>query len=616
MLLALVFTLLPYQDQPLPSLPYHISINTLISVLTTVMKACSLVVLAEGLGQLKWEYFKTRKPLRHLVSYDTATRGPWGCLQLLASLRGQSFLATLGAAASILIIGVDPFAQQLIVYYSCNVPSTKGAVASIPRTSYYNESTNSGVSDPNSNSLFQVQKNAIVNGFFNPGTIQVPADCKTGNCTYSSTYTTVGFCSDCVDVTKELSSFWTTLLYDPGTGAPTSTGRRAFNTTLPSGLNTFIYDTNEALDLYFNIRTQGATTEMLLGKNPDQHWYVDRYASCESNPEGCCAEHWEQNTWGCRGEGAARCTITPCVKTLQGSVESGVLKETVVATYTDWFVGSPYAYGWQYDQYVMADLSCVTDETRGNLKTLGFEVSASRFMPYNILLGDGDGRLMELAPDLDKPSNATLSEAQMSLIPKECIYQMDGFLIYSVGNFLEDYLTTQVTTSSGANALLGNAQALSLLNNTYISIDSVREAFAGIAHALSVRARQWNSDGSGTYNVPAKGILIVTETCIKVHWPWLIYPASIVLLTLCFVIAVLVQTETAEDGFARGWKNSILPLIYHGISGSSKDDDAGGFRTTDIRCMDKAAKKDTGSITLGSVHGAAMEMPPLLPRSP
>ena len=174
MLVAVIFTLLPYQHQPLPSLPYHISINTLISVLITAMKASSLVVLAEGLGQLKWEYLKTPRPLQHLQDYDTASRGPWGCLKLLVALRGHGILTSIGAVISILIIAVDPFGQQLVGYYSCNVPLTNGTVATIPRSSIYNELGLSRYRAGNgpSGSPTTAQRNAVVNGFFAPDSVK------------------------------------------------------------------------------------------------------------------------------------------------------------------------------------------------------------------------------------------------------------------------------------------------------------------------------------------------------------------------------------------------------------------------------------------------------------
>ena len=83
-ILAIVY---PRQGLPLPQWPYSISVNSLIAVLTVIMKAAVLLVTAEGLSQLKWQWFRRERPLAHLVTYDKASRGPWGSLELMLELR-------------------------------------------------------------------------------------------------------------------------------------------------------------------------------------------------------------------------------------------------------------------------------------------------------------------------------------------------------------------------------------------------------------------------------------------------------------------------------------------------------------------------------------------------
>ena len=80
------------------------------------MKTCGLVALGEGLGQLKWELLKKRNSLQHFATFDTASHGPWGCILLMAELRGRKLLPTLGAVVSILALAIDPFIQQLVSY--------------------------------------------------------------------------------------------------------------------------------------------------------------------------------------------------------------------------------------------------------------------------------------------------------------------------------------------------------------------------------------------------------------------------------------------------------------------------------------------------------------------
>ena len=76
-LTAIVATLYPHQDQPLPQWPYSLSINTLVAVYVAILKGAILLVTAEGLSQMKWAWFRRKRPLEDLASYDMASRGPW-----------------------------------------------------------------------------------------------------------------------------------------------------------------------------------------------------------------------------------------------------------------------------------------------------------------------------------------------------------------------------------------------------------------------------------------------------------------------------------------------------------------------------------------------------------
>lgn len=106
-LLAIIATVYPYNGHPLPQWPYGLSINSLISIYTTIMKAAMYSILAQGtyihrvmnlvlgpdfiigLGQLKWTWFGTPRRLDHLESFDDASRGALGAAKLLWVLRGR-----------------------------------------------------------------------------------------------------------------------------------------------------------------------------------------------------------------------------------------------------------------------------------------------------------------------------------------------------------------------------------------------------------------------------------------------------------------------------------------------------------------------------------------------
>lgn len=74
-LVAIMITLILHRDRPLPKWPSAITINALIAVFTAVLKACLMMPIAEGIGQLKWLWYQKSRPLRHMEQWDLASRG-------------------------------------------------------------------------------------------------------------------------------------------------------------------------------------------------------------------------------------------------------------------------------------------------------------------------------------------------------------------------------------------------------------------------------------------------------------------------------------------------------------------------------------------------------------
>jgi hypothetical protein len=66
--LAIVATVYPYQDRPLPQWPYSLSINSLISIYAVTLKAAMLLVLAQG---------KAFKPVRHWIVRNLRASRTW-----------------------------------------------------------------------------------------------------------------------------------------------------------------------------------------------------------------------------------------------------------------------------------------------------------------------------------------------------------------------------------------------------------------------------------------------------------------------------------------------------------------------------------------------------------
>jgi hypothetical protein len=87
-LLCIVIVLKIFDGHPQPSIRWGITLNAVVALLTTIMKAGLLTLLTECTSQLKWIAFSTNpRPLKDFDIYDSASRGGFGSVGLLWRLR-------------------------------------------------------------------------------------------------------------------------------------------------------------------------------------------------------------------------------------------------------------------------------------------------------------------------------------------------------------------------------------------------------------------------------------------------------------------------------------------------------------------------------------------------
>ena len=116
---------------------------------------------------MKWRWFRKDRPLDDVAQYDSASRGPLGSSTLLWRLGLRHPLASCGALITILMLVIDPFAQQIMRYRDCDVP-IDGGFATVARTNYYQgHGSQVGIEDVTEPAL----QAAINAGIFSPGSL-------------------------------------------------------------------------------------------------------------------------------------------------------------------------------------------------------------------------------------------------------------------------------------------------------------------------------------------------------------------------------------------------------------------------------------------------------------
>ncbi|MCJ1428148.1 hypothetical protein MMC29_006056 [Sticta canariensis] len=112
-LMMIVLILYLFQGRSLLDWPCPITINSLIAICSTVMKAALSVPVAASISQAKWDWFHQEEgqTLADMEIYDQASRGLWGAMRMLTEIRWRHF-SSFWAIIIILTLAIDPMTQQ------------------------------------------------------------------------------------------------------------------------------------------------------------------------------------------------------------------------------------------------------------------------------------------------------------------------------------------------------------------------------------------------------------------------------------------------------------------------------------------------------------------------
>ena len=559
-LLAIVGITFPYRDRPLPNWPYSLSINTLVAIFIAVAKSAMLLVMAEGISHLKWTWF-TRQDhqLIDLSTYDNASRGPWGSLKLLGSSRGRDIIASIGAFIVVASIGMDPFAQQIVHYYPCIIQDlTVSTDASIPRTGVYDFTSGIRISAAEDIITGDFQR-SINAGIFSPGEAQVNFNCPTGNCTFPDEYHTVGYCGNCSDATSDLHI----------KSVKKSENFIVRNYSLPSGFEvvTPTGQFDEELTYFAIANFTENTVEILL---------TPPYISSSTPHDKSTSRYFGENTIG-----AARCSLYPCIKTYEATVKDGKLVEHLKTIWSDL----------DFPNRAALDLKCLPQKDLETVRAANYSYTPDQKW---LLFDYGYDPRREHTEYPWYPLPRLTTSENVTLSTTECSYEAYYWSIISISGFLESFFYGYLTgdDATGLNPVSGPNVPLAIYNqmgepnyNDY-SLAQLDSVFKSIANSMTVNMRQNGQSGT---NRPVLGYAARNETCVRVRWAWLTYPAALAVLSFCFLFAMLWRTRRGDDEAERlrDWKSNTLPLLYHGFGGGGddkvRDGNTGLYRIDDMK---------------------------------
>ncbi|KAL4946708.1 hypothetical protein BDV06DRAFT_231788 [Aspergillus oleicola] len=295
---AIIAVLFYYDGRPMPQWPYGITLNALVSVLSTVMKATMAFILTESLAQLKWSWFRDGNKLSDLALLDAASRGVMGAFVVLSRFLPRH-LVTFGCLILVIAAATDPFVQQVIGISMRSVHAPGHSSIQVCNASTYTDYGEGA--GPGLNKVPLGTTGAIYSGIYqnqSPNSNAVLSNCPTGNCTFAP-YQSLGFCSRCLNITDSLQLSKT----------PLGTMLSEYHYTLPNG---FSFTTAENMVYLMNATTGLDFIKLAAADLP----LILNFTAISSAGYGTTAIS------------ATECALYFCIKTYEAVVREGEFSET------------------------------------------------------------------------------------------------------------------------------------------------------------------------------------------------------------------------------------------------------------------------------------------------
>lgn len=263
-------------------------------------------------------------------------------------------------------------------------------------------------------------------------------------------------------------------------------------------------------------------------------------------------------TWGCRGYGAAECSLSFCIKTYNASIQNGKLIEQELYSDPGSWNASTNTSGSEYTSTI--DMSCLNDAEKQTLQEAGYEFNeTTKWLGYFTRYPAGMN-----ASDL--ATNFEVNSTQLSSIPPinpACVYQTTTDTIMSIGNYLRGVF--QGSAGTAPEALRGSSDFISaIFNYGNVSDITIASNFKNISNSMTNYVRQNGQPVNSLFTV---GKVLLSETCVHVRWEWLTFPAALFALTLIFFVGMVIQTTSryALSSGSHDFKSCALPLVFCGL---------------------------------------------------
>ncbi|KAL4879287.1 hypothetical protein BJY04DRAFT_220407 [Aspergillus karnatakaensis] len=514
-----ILTLLFVCDQKQsPKLPSGITLNTIVSILSTASKSSLIFAMSSAIGQLKWISFrKERAPLYDLQLADDAGRGPLGSFLILLRYKGRAVVCV-GAAVIVLGLAFEPFMQQIISYPIRQTPSAD-LHASVKRAQYplfYN-------------AAFDIIDAAMA-GVWSENFETSPI-CPSGNCTFAP-YRSTGWCSKCEDATSQAR-----LVGCSTDDNATLFTRSECRVVLPHGNSSLT--TNDLKSVQDRARLG------IMSVPGSLMWAVSNPFAPEDTINTTIAGVKSPSTVFAHAElviptfsngtyyatakelkirRVTQCVLTPCSRQYTVSVTQGVPTVNVSAPdYGEDFQRGDGRYCWKPTQ-------------------TGRPAHTSN-LTYTELYNSN-------VSYIDTRETPLVSAAQSVICPVSII--PEGLSSWPFSAIWLDYKRTNPQ----------KPQLLERIDGRWESEVSFRALRVGLESIVRNIAASLTKVGLEHANDTVYGAVYITEVYVQVTWAFIALPTALIVMGTFFLVLTILISSRQDVGL---WKTSILPAFYHGL---------------------------------------------------
>lgn len=146
--------------------------------------------------------------------------------------------------------------------------------------------------------------------------------------------------------------------------------------------------------------------------------------------------------------------------------------------------------------------------------------------------------------------------------PPQSIINITGnastFKVASVAaNAMNSFMSETFTGSGGINSSSSGSAFSSDIIHALYNTRNYSKSIENLATSMTNNIRQQKDSDSSTF----EGVAYKTETYVHVRWAWFFYPATVLALSLLYLLGTIIESRNRDILI---WKSSNLALLLHG----------------------------------------------------